>query len=94
MFTDPQFWVFVAFIIFVGAIFKPAKKYLTASLDNKINEIKKSINQAEKIKNNAQQTLSEIKKRQNDVKKEIETIQQEAREKILIIEKKYKPENE
>jgi len=57
-----------------------------SSMDNKINEIKDSIDQAEKIKNEAQQTLSEIKKRQNDVKQEIEVIQNEARERITFIE--------
>ena len=86
MLSDPQFWVLVAFIIFIGLIFKPVKKNLTSNLDIKINEIKDSLNQAEKIKNDAQQTLSEIKKRQNDVKQEIIVIQQEAKEKITTIE--------
>ena len=86
MFDDPQFWVFVAFVIFIVAVFKPVRTMFISSMDNKINEIKDSIDQAEKIKNEAQQTLSEIKKRQNDVKQEIEVIQNEARERITFIE--------
>ena len=86
MFIDPQFWVFVAFVIFIIAIFRPIKKILTSSLDSKIKEIKDSINQAEKIKNEAQQTLSEIIKRQNDVKQELQVIQNETKEKISFIE--------
>ena len=87
MFSDPQFWVFIAFIIFVAIIFKPIKKIFTSSLDNKIKTIKNNIDQAEKIKNEAQNTLSQIIKRQNDVKLEIEEIQNKAKEKLAKIEK-------
>ena len=87
MFSDPQFWVFIAFIIFIGIMIKPLRKILSINLGDKIQEIKDSIDQAEKIKNDAQLTLSEIKKRQNEVKGEIGLIEQEAKEKITIIEK-------
>ena len=50
MFSDPQFWVFIAFIIFIGALIKPVRKILSVNLGNKIQEIKNSINEAEKIK--------------------------------------------
>ena len=62
MFSDPQFWVFVAFIIFIGAIFNPVRKMLSTGLDSKIKEIKNSVDKAEKVKNDSQITLSEIKK--------------------------------
>ena len=87
MFSDPQFWVFIAFIIFCGVMIKPVRKILSINLGDKIQEIKDSIDQAEKIKNDAQLTLSEVKKRQNKVKGEIDLIEKEAKEKITIIEK-------
>ena len=87
MFSDPQFWVLIAFIIFIGVMIKPVRKILSINLDVKIQEIKDSIDQAEKIKNDAQLTLSEVKKRQNEVKAEIDLIEQEAKEKITMIEK-------
>jgi F-type H+-transporting ATPase subunit b len=86
MFSDPQFWVFIAFIIFIGVMIKPVRKILSINLGDKIQEIKDSIDQAEKIKNDAQLALSEIKKRQNEVKGEIDLIEQEAKEKIAMIE--------
>ena len=86
MFSDPQFWVFIAFIIFVGAIFNPVRKMLSTGLDSKIQEIKDSIDQAEKIKNDSQITLSEIKKRQNEVKETIDSIKKETKDKIKRIE--------
>ena len=87
MFSDPRFWVFIAFIIFIGVMIKPVRKILSINLGDKIQEIKDSIDQAEKIKNDAQVALSEIKKRQNEVKGEIDLIEQEAKEKITMIEK-------
>ena len=87
MFSDPQFWVFIAFIIFIGVMIKPVRKILSKNLGDKIQEIKDSIDQAEKIKNDAQLTLSEVKKRQNEVRGEIDLIEKEAKEKITMIEK-------
>jgi len=87
MFSDPQFWVFIAFIIFIGVMIKPVRKILLVNLGDKIQEIKDSIDQAEKIKNDAQLALSEIKKRQHEVKGEIDLIEKEAKEKITMIEK-------
>ena len=87
MLSDPRFWVFIAFIIFIGVMIKPVRKILSINLGVKIQEIKDSIDQAEKIKNDAQLALSEIKKRQNEVKGEIDLIEQEAKEKITMIEK-------
>ena len=46
MFSDPQFWVFIAFIIFIVAIAKPVRKILSINLGSKIQEIKNSIDQA------------------------------------------------
>ena len=78
MFSDPQFWVAVAFVAFVAAIFNPVRKILTSNLDAQINNIKNKIDEAENLKNETQTTLSEIKKRQNDVQIEIQDIHKEA----------------
>ena len=86
MFSDPQFWVFVAFIIFIGAVFNPVRKMLSTGLDSKIKEIENSVNKAEKVKNDSQITLSEIKKKQNEVEDTINLINKEAEDKIAIIE--------
>ena len=89
MFSDPQFWVAIAFIIFILAIFNPVRKILNSSLDTKINEIKESIEEAENLKNDTQVILSEIKKRQNEVeleiKTEIERLESERQEYELLI---------
>ena len=86
MFTDPQFWVAVAFFIFVAAIFNPIRKILTNNLDTQIKQIKVGIDEAENLKNEAKITLSEIEQRQSEVQKEIELIHKDAKNKIIKIE--------
>ena len=86
MFSDPQFWVAAAFIVFVAVIFNPVRKILTSSLDKQINEIKNSLEEAENLKNEAQISLSEVKKRQIEVQSEIDLINNNASKKIIQIQ--------
>ena len=86
MFSDPQFWVAVAFFAFIAAVFNPIRKILTTNLDAQINDIKNKIEEAENLKNETQITLSEIKKRQNDIQDEIKEIHSEAESKIKQLE--------
>ena len=86
MFSDPQFWVAVAFVAFIAAVFNPVRKILTTSLDAQIKDIKDKIEEAENLKNETQVSLSEIKQRQNDVQSEIQTILKEAENKVKQIE--------
>ncbi len=82
MFSDPQFWVAVAFFAFIGVVFNPVRKILTANLDSQIKEIKEKIDEAENLKNETQITLSEVKQRQKDVQIEIGAINKEAENKV------------
>ena len=87
MFSDPQFWVAVAFFAFIAAVFNPIRKILTTNLDSQIKDIKDKIEEAENLKNETQNTLSEIKQRQNDVLVEIQEIHKEAEGKVKQLEK-------
>ena len=90
MFSDPQFWVAVSFILFIVGIFNPVRKILTSSLDGQINEIKNKIDESENIKNEAQKTLSELKKREQEVEKEIKALSDNASSKIVGLEEQSK----
>ncbi len=86
MFSDPQFWVAVAFVAFIASVFNPIRKILTTNLDTQIKDIKNKIAEAENLKNETQLTLSKIKKRQNEVQVEIQGIKKEAENKIKQVE--------
>ena len=69
MFSDPQFWVAVSFILFIVAIFNPVRKILTSSLDAQIKDIKNKIDEVENLKNEAQKALDELRERESKVEK-------------------------
>ena len=82
MFSDPQFWVAVSFILFIAAIFNPVRKILTSSLDSQIKDIKNKIDEVENLKNEAQKALDELKERETKVEKEIQNLNLESEKKI------------
>ena len=82
MFSDPQFWVAVSFILFIAAIFNPVRKILTSSLDVQISDIKNKIDEVENLKNEAQKALDELKERETKVEKEIENLKLESEKRI------------
>ena len=82
MFSDPQFWVAVSFILFIAAIFNPVRKILTSSLDAQIKDIKNKIDEVENLKNEAQKALDELKNRETKVEKEIENLKLESEKRI------------
>ena len=82
MFSDPQFWVAVSFILFIGAIFNPVRKILTSSLDAQIKDIKNKIDEVENLRNEAQKALDELKDRETKVEKEIQNLKLESEKKI------------
>ncbi len=82
MFSDPQFWVAISFILFIAAIFNPVRKILTSSLDVQIKDIKNKIDEAENLKIEAQKALDELKVRQSKVEKEIQNLNLESEERI------------
>ena len=82
MFSDPQFWVAVSFILFIAAIFNPVRKILGSSLDAQINDIKNKIDEVENLKNEAQKALNEIKEREAKVGKEIQSLKYESDKRI------------
>ena len=82
MFSDPQFWVAVSFILFIVAIFNPVRKILTSSLDTQIKDIKNKIDEVENLKNEAQKALDELKDRETKVEKEIQNLKLESEKRI------------
>ena len=82
MFSDPQFWVAVSFILFIAAIFNPVRKILTSSLDAQIKDIKNKIDEVENLKNEAQKALDELKERETKVEKEIQNLILESEKRI------------
>ena len=74
MLQDPTFWVAVAFVIFVIAVFKPIKGALMGSLDAKIEEIRREVEEAEKLREEAQSLLANYQRQQRQAMQDAENI--------------------
>lgn len=74
------FWVGVAFVVFVIAAFKPAKRILTQALDGKIATIRAEVEEAQRLREEAQTMLASYQRRQREAIQEAEQIIAHARE--------------
>lgn len=75
-----EFWVAVSFAIFVIGVFRPARRMLTAALDQRIGRIREEVEEAQKLREEAQSALAGYQRRQREAIKEAEGIVAHARE--------------
>ena len=77
---DPTAWTAVAFVLFVIAVFKPAKKAILSGLDAKIDEIRTQVEEAQQLREEAQALLATYQRQQREALKEAEDIVTRAEE--------------
>lgn len=80
MFESLFFWEALAFVIFVGALFKPVRNKVLGLLDQRILAIRNEIEEAEQLREQAQSTLASFQRKQRDVAQEAEQILAHAKE--------------
>jgi len=74
MLQDPAFWVAVAFVAFVGVMFKFAYGKIVGSLDDRAAGIKKELEEALKLREDAQALLASYQRKQRDALAEADDI--------------------
>jgi F-type H+-transporting ATPase subunit b len=79
LFSDPEFWVAVAFVVFVVLIARKAYSALGAVLDARTARIAQSINQAERLRQEAEAALATHQQKQQEALKEAQAIVAQAR---------------
>ena len=81
MTIDATFWVFVSFVIFIGALiyFKIPSKVID-TLNENINSIKNQVDNAEKLKEESKNILSDYEKKLSNAKAEIKSMIDQATE--------------
>ena len=79
MFQDPTFWVAIAFVVFVIAVFRPIRKALTGALDKRADNIRQELDDAQALREEAQKTLAEYKRLQRDAVSEAADIIEKAK---------------
>lgn len=80
---EPETWLAVAFIIFVGLMARPVWRKATAGLDARAAQIEAELEEARSLREEAQTTLANYQRKQRDAAKEAQAIiahaQEEAR---------------
>lgn len=79
MWESPEFWVAVAFVIFVVAVFRPLKRQATSALDGHGGRIRAEVDEAHQLREEAQKLLAEYKRKQRDALGEAEEILEHAK---------------
>jgi len=78
MIHDPQFWVALAFVIFVVVVYKPIGKVIGAALDARSSKIQKELDEALRLKEEAQALLASYQRKQKESMDEAQKILQSA----------------
>jgi F-type H+-transporting ATPase subunit b len=80
MIKEPEFWVAVAFVLFVGVIvYVGAHKKLTEALDHRSARIKGELDEARRLREEAAKLLAEYQRKQREAEREAEAIVADAR---------------
>ena len=66
------FWVAIAFVVFIIAVFNPLSKAATGALDDKIVLIRNEIEEAQRLREEAQATLASYQLKQRDAAQEVQ----------------------
>jgi F-type H+-transporting ATPase subunit b len=74
-----EFWVAIAFVIFVALMIWKARKMITDMLDQRAETIRKQIDEAETLRREAQDLLAEYQRKQSEAYKEAEGIVSQAK---------------
>lgn len=79
---SPEFWVAVAFVIFVALMVWKVRKTLTDMLDARADRIRKQIDEAETLRRDAQDLLADYQRKQSEAYKEADGIIAQAKAEV------------
>jgi F-type H+-transporting ATPase subunit b len=79
LFTEPEFWVLLAVVLFVVGVWKPARQWIIGALDARARRIRDELAAARRLREEAQQLLAANQKREAEAAAEAEAIIAHAR---------------
>jgi F-type H+-transporting ATPase subunit b len=79
LFADPEFWVLVAVVIFVVAVWKPAKRAIVGALDGRAVRIRDELAAARNLRDEAERALAAYQRQHQEAAAEAEQIVSHAR---------------
>jgi len=79
LFTEPEFWVLIAVVLFIIGVWKPARRSIIGALDARAVRIRDELDAARRLRDEAQQLLAANQKREAEAAAEAEAIIAHAR---------------
>jgi len=81
MFSDPTFWVAVAFVMFVaGLVYLKVPGMVTKALDDRADRIRTELEEAQRLREEAQAMLADYQRKQREMENEAKSIIEQAKE--------------
>ncbi|MBM3567200.1 MAG: F0F1 ATP synthase subunit B [Alphaproteobacteria bacterium] len=71
---NASFWVAIAFVAFVIAVFKPIKRVLIGALDGRADKIRRELEDARKLREDATELLATYRQKHKNAMREAEDI--------------------
>ena len=94
LFNDPEFWVLIAFVVFVAAVGKKGWVAITGLLDSRAAAIKSELDRAVQLREEAQALLAATQRQQRDAVKETAAIIDQAKHMAEIEQQRAKADFE
>jgi len=86
-FHDPEFWIAVAFLLFVALVSRPIARAVNKILDERAAKIRHDLEEARRLRSEAEALLAEYKKKLQDAAREAGEIMNHAREEAELFRK-------
>jgi F-type H+-transporting ATPase subunit b len=83
--ADPEFWVLIAVVIFVIAVWKPAGRAIGGLLDARANRIAGELDEARRLRDEAEALLAEYQKKQREAEADAQAIVAHARDEAELV---------
>jgi F-type H+-transporting ATPase subunit b len=84
---DPEFWIAIAFLIFIALVSRPIVKAVNKILDERSAKIRHDLEEARRLRSEAEALLAEYQKKQQEAAREAGEILQHAREEAELFRK-------
>jgi F-type H+-transporting ATPase subunit b len=78
--ADGEFWVLLAVVVFAAVAWKPMRRTVIGSLDERAGRIRAELDEARKLREEAEQLLAQYQQREREAAAEAEAIIGHARE--------------
>jgi F-type H+-transporting ATPase subunit b len=80
LFADPEFWVLLAVVIFAIVVWKPVRRAVTGTLDERATRIRGELEEARKLRDEAEQLLADYRQKEREAEADARAIIAHARD--------------